>query len=206
MSKAIEGAALIGAVIGAEVLTAMFDPALTVNPAFQKAMFAIGMAGVSMEAGAIASALTSNRGMNITTRQAAAARQIIYGQQRVGGVQIFKSTTGSHKDQMNYAIVIAGHVCDSIVNLYLDGRQVHWAGGVGNTTRNGVNFGGAANGIATQARTVFSTTSAEKFTAKLASATSSKATSSVDSPPTILPGLPIFTETALGLVAAHMCI
>jgi hypothetical protein len=146
MPKAIEGAALIGAVIGAEVLTAMYDPALTVNPAFQKAMFAIGMMGVSMEAGAIASALTSNRGMNITTRQAAANRQIIYGQQRVGGVTIFKSTTGSHKDQLNYVIVIAGHVCDSLVNLYLDGRAVHWAGGVGNVTRNGVNFGGAADG------------------------------------------------------------
>src|ERR1700730_9895764 len=84
--------------------------------------------------------------MNITTRQPAANRQIIYGQQRVGGVIIFKSTTGSHKDQLNYVIVIAGHVCDSLVNIYLDGRQVHWAGGVGNVTRNGINFGGAANG------------------------------------------------------------
>src|SRR5258708_15676484 len=140
MSKAIEGAAVIGAVLMAEVVTAMFDPALTVNPAFQKAMFAIAMMGVSMEAGAIASALTSNRGMNITTRQAAANRQIIYGQQRVGGVTIFKSTTGSHKDQLNYVIVIAGHVCDSLVNIYLDGRQVHFAGGVGNVTRNGINF------------------------------------------------------------------
>ncbi|WP_433963671.1 hypothetical protein [Tunturiibacter gelidiferens] len=146
MAKAIEGAALIGAVLGAEVLTAMFDPALTVNPMFQKAMFAIAMEGISMEAGAIASALTNNRGQNITTRTPASARQIIYGQQRVGGVIIYKSTTGSHHDQLNYVIVLAGHVCDSVVNIYLDGRQVHFAGGVGSVTRNGVTFGGNADG------------------------------------------------------------
>jgi hypothetical protein len=43
-----------------------------------------------MEAGAIASALTSNRGMDITTRQAASARQIIYGMQRVGGDMVYQ--------------------------------------------------------------------------------------------------------------------
>src|SRR5580698_6364982 len=106
MPKAIEGAALIAGVIGAELVTAMFDPALTVNPMFQKAMFAIGAMGVSMEAGAIAQALTSNRGMNITTRQTAANRQIIYGQQRVGGVIIYNSTTGSSHDQWNAIIVL----------------------------------------------------------------------------------------------------
>jgi hypothetical protein len=109
-------------------------------------MFAIGMMGLGMEAGAIASALTTNRGMNITTRQSASPRQIIYGQQRVGGIMIYKSTTGSHKDQLNYVIVLAGHQCDALVNLYLDGRQVHWAGGVGNQTRGGFNFGGNADG------------------------------------------------------------
>jgi hypothetical protein len=145
MAKAIEGAALLA---GAFALNVGLFVA-TAGAATPALMALDGMlygASVSMFAGAIASALTSNRGMNITTRQAAANRQIIYGQQRVGGIQIFKSTTGSHKDQLNYVIVIAGHVCDSLVNLYLDGRQVHWAGGVGNVTRNGVNFGGAADG------------------------------------------------------------
>ena len=123
MSKAIEGAALIGGVIAAEVLTAMFDPALTVNPAFQKLMFGIAMSGVSMEVGAIASALTSNRGESITTiKQAAAFRQIIYGQQRVGGVLIYRSSTGGTHNQLNQVIVLAGHRCHSIQNIYLDGR------------------------------------------------------------------------------------
>ena len=89
---------------------------------FLRASLAIG--GISMEAGAIASALTSNRGMTITTRQAAANRQVIYGQQRVGGVMIYESTTGSSHDQYNMVIVIAGHEIESIQNLYLDGRQL----------------------------------------------------------------------------------
>src|ERR1700722_9978953 len=100
MAKAIAGAALIAGVIATEALTAIYDPALPVNTAFPKWMFAIAMEGVSMEAGAIADALTSNRGESITTRQAAAFRQIIYGQQRVGGMVIKQRTSGSSNDQM----------------------------------------------------------------------------------------------------------
>src|ERR1700728_2772412 len=149
MAKAIVGAVLLaGAGIALGVMTGglSFAGLMALTNVEAQILGSIAVAGVGMEAGAIASALTANRGMNITTRQTAANRQIIYGQQRVGGVIIYKSTTGSHKDQLNYVIVIAGHVVDSIVNLYLDGRQVFWAGGVGNITRNGVNFGGNADG------------------------------------------------------------
>jgi len=125
---------------------AFFDNALVASPTFDKILMSLVMGGISMEAGAIANALTSNRGMAITTRQAAANQQIVYGQQRVGGVIIKQRTSGSSNDQMNYVIVLAGHECDSIQNLYLDGRQVHWqAGSVGNSTRNGINFGGNAD-------------------------------------------------------------
>jgi hypothetical protein len=151
MSKAVEGAVLLGGAlvagaftlgVGGVALEAAFNSASWIG----NAIIAAGLSGASMEAGAIAGALTSNRGMNITTRQTAAARQIIYGQQRVGGVEIYRSTTGSKHDQFNFVIVLAGHECDSIVNLYLDGRQVHFVqGGVGNVTRNGVNFGGSAD-------------------------------------------------------------
>ncbi|RZU39322.1 fibronectin type III domain-containing protein [Edaphobacter modestus] len=143
MSKAVMGAAELAGAAGLGV-AAFFDPALIASPIFDKLMATLVIGGISMEAGAIASALTTNRGMAITTRQPAANRAVIYGEQRVGGVMIYRSTTGSHHDQMNYVIVIAGHECDSIVNLYLDGRQVFFAPGVGNTTRNGVNFGGTA--------------------------------------------------------------
>ena len=146
MGKAIEGAGmLVGAVaMGA---AAFFDPALVASPFYDKLMASLALGGISMEAGAIAQALVSNRGQNITIRQPAAYRQIIYGTQRVGGVQVYRSTTGSSHDQINYVIVLTGHQVQAIENLYLDGRQVYWLGsGPGYTVRNGIGFGGVADG------------------------------------------------------------
>lgn len=149
MSKAVEGAALLGAAgLGLAAMTFATGGlgAIANTMMFLHLVEGLALSGASMEAGAIADALTTNRGMNITTRQSAAFRQVIYGQQRVGGVEIYRSTTGSQHDQFNYVIVLAGHECDSILNLYVDGRQVHWTGsGPGNVTRNGVNFGGNAD-------------------------------------------------------------
>ena len=154
MSKAIMGAAMIAGAValtiatgGAGVVTLLPFLAGGFGVSSMALISALMVGGISMEAGAIAGALTSNRGMNITTRQAASYRQIIRGEQRVGGVEVYRNTTGGKHDQFNYIIVIATHVIDSIVNLYLDGRQVFWqSGSVGNTTRNGVNFGGSADG------------------------------------------------------------
>jgi len=113
---------------------------------FDKLWASLILGGISMEAGAIAGALTSNRGSNITIRQPASFRQITYGEQRIGGNLVYPSTTGGHHDQYNKIIVLAGHEIDSIVNLYLDGRQVYWnVGSINNVTRNGVNFGGDAD-------------------------------------------------------------
>jgi len=145
MGKALEGAAMIAGAIGMGVL-AFMDPALIASPLFDKVWATLIIGGISMEAAAIASALTQNRGMAITTRQTAAERQIIYGQQRIGGVMVYNSTSGGSHDQMNFVIVLAGHECQSIQNLYLDGRQVHWLGsGAGYSVRNGVGFGGIAD-------------------------------------------------------------
>lgn len=142
MSKAIQGAAMLAGAVGMGI-AAFYDPALIASPLFDKVWASLVIGGISMEASAIAGALTQNRGMGITTRQAAALRQIIYGEQRVGGVSLYQSTTGSHHDQYNFIIVLAGHEIDSIVNLYLDGRQVYWEGsGDGWSVRNGVGFGG----------------------------------------------------------------
>lgn len=137
------GAAVLG---GALFLMGSAGVGIAAYPFMIHLMDSLVVGGVAMEAGAIASALTSNRGMGITTRQPAAFRQVIYGEQRVGGVNIYRSTTGSKHDQFNFVIVIAGHEIDSIVNLYLDGRQVYWLGsGGGWSVRNGVGFGGIAD-------------------------------------------------------------
>jgi hypothetical protein len=134
MSKAIDGAIILG-VAGAMFLAMDFATgglgALANTPLFFDLMLAVAGGGVSMEGGAIAEALTSNRGMNISTRTAAGLRQIIYGQQRVGGTIVYKSTTGAGGSGgnyvMNYIIPVATHTIDSYINIYLDGRQLFFA-------------------------------------------------------------------------------
>ena len=150
MSKAIQGLEVLGTAIAVGATAALLASTgigLAAIPYLVGASLSLAAGGVAMEAGAIADALTSNRGTNVSIRQPAANRQIILGTQRVGGVIIYASSTGSHHDQYNRVIVIAGHVCHSILGLYLDGRKVYWdTSSNGNTTRNGVNFGGHADG------------------------------------------------------------
>jgi hypothetical protein len=152
MGKAVMGAVEIGAVAGLDIAAGLVGGplgAFIVNSTTQTLLGGILASGVAMEAGAIADALTQNRGMGITTRQPAAFRQIIYGEQRVGGVIIYQSTTGGKHDQYNFVIVLATHPCEAIVNLYLDGRQVYWADQGANGSRqngDGTYFGGNADG------------------------------------------------------------
>lgn len=139
MSKAIAGAAMIAADLAIGV-TLFLDPALlaVLAPlgaagvqALNGVIMGLFVGGVSMEAGALAQALTSNRGQNITTRQAAALRQIVYGQQRIGGIAVYESATGTGGSGGNYlynqVIPVASHEIDAFINLYLDGRQVYWS-------------------------------------------------------------------------------
>jgi hypothetical protein len=135
MSKAIAGAAMIAADL-AIGLTLMLNPALLVafGPLMMNVMngLIVGLfaGGVSLEAGAAAEALTGQRGMGITTRLVAGLRQIIYGQQRLGGVILYQSTTGAGGASGNYVynfvIALATHEIDAVINVYLDGRQVFW--------------------------------------------------------------------------------
>ena len=73
MAKALMGAAILG-VAAAEIGAAFFTGGASLalfaveNSAVLQSLLT---AGVAMEAGAIADALTQNRGMNITTRQPA---------------------------------------------------------------------------------------------------------------------------------------
>lgn len=150
MSKAVEGAALLGGALldgAAMFVLASTGVGIAALPFLAHLMASLVMGGIALEAGAVAQAITGNPGMPVTLRQTAANRQIIYGQMRVGGIIIYESTTGSSHDQRNFVIVLASHVCDSIVNAYLDGRQVYWHGsGAGWSVRNGVGFGGIADG------------------------------------------------------------
>jgi hypothetical protein len=140
------------AIIGAAMITGAVAMAIASGGTLTPLAVSLLVSGISMEAGAIADMLTSNRGQNITTRQPASTRQIVYGMQRVGGIQVYQSTTGSKHDQYNFVIVLATHEIYNISDLYLDGRRVHWStttmGPTGYTQdpRNGVTFGGNSDG------------------------------------------------------------
>lgn len=148
MSKAVVGAAEIAAGIAVEFVPGAGQVAGFLLLSQAALSTSLVIAGVSTEAGALADALSQNRAMGITTRQPASYRQVIYGEQRVGGVMVYESTTGSKLDQYNMVIVLAGHECDAILNLYLDGRQVHWEGSGDGWAPGpgGVYFGGNATG------------------------------------------------------------
>lgn len=161
MSKAVMGAALLtvaGVALAAGTgglgdaalvfvqSTMMSIAGTSIAAVSAAALGTMAATGLALEVGALAGEL-SQGGMPVTSRQTASPRQVIYGQQRIGGVEIYRSTTGAKRDQMNYIIVLAGHPCDSVANLYLDGRQVFWeVGSAGNSTSpSGVNFGGNAD-------------------------------------------------------------
>jgi hypothetical protein len=141
MAKAIEGIAMLGAA------AALFFFVPGAGIIIDTLIMSLASTGVSMEAGAIASALASNRGAGITVRQPAAYRQTIYGEYRVGGTLIYISSTGSGPGILNQVIVVAGHEITAWINLYLDGRVVPWNttdGNPANQTLNGFNWGGWA--------------------------------------------------------------
>lgn len=151
MSKAIVGAVEIAGALalGAVALgtgglgTAALAAYLNTTQGFSL-MVGLAASGISAEAGAIASAISGGRGVNITDRRPASNRQIIAGTQMVGGVLVYESVTGH---QYNQVIAIASHSIHSILGIYLDGRKVYFTGsGGGWSVRNGVGFGGNADG------------------------------------------------------------
>src|ERR1700744_120965 len=77
MSKAVEGAAMLAGAVGMGV-AAFLDPALLATVWFDKVWASLIVGGISMEASAIGSALTQNRGMSITHRQPASLRTVVY--------------------------------------------------------------------------------------------------------------------------------
>lgn len=153
MSKAIIGAAEIGVAFAATAWVGGIGGLAVLSAQggmlglYAGATVSLALSGVAMEAGAISQALSTNRGMGITTRQPASFRQIIRGMQRVGGVIVYSSTTGSTKRQYNLVIVLATHPCEAITDLYLDGRKVYWntSSPYNMTMPDGTNFGGYAD-------------------------------------------------------------
>ena len=128
MSKIVEGAALIAGAVGLMVFAPELAPLLGV---MTSTVFDVGVGaalmGGALESEGIAAAISgSNNPFSI--RQAAAPWQIIYGQTRVSGTIVYCSSSGSKKEELNLVIVWAGHPCESIDTIWIDGRRVYLDG------------------------------------------------------------------------------
>ena len=65
-------------------------------------------------------ASSANFGAKFATRSAIAARQIVYGQCRVGGTQVHIETTGTDNYLLHMVIAIAGHEIESLESVRLN--------------------------------------------------------------------------------------
>lgn len=121
MAKAITGVAELAGAAALGVGAFLTGGAALAIPGYAQAMTTLVISGIASEAGAIADALTSNRGMQIAKRQPASNRGIIYGTQMVGGTVVHLSTSGH---QYHRLLVLTGHACHSIQGIWIDGRKV----------------------------------------------------------------------------------
>jgi hypothetical protein len=69
------------------------------------------------------------RGRDLSFSQSDAARQIIYGRMRFGGIISFLHVT-ENKSRLNIVVTVAGHEIQEIEELYLDGNLIEF--GLGN--------------------------------------------------------------------------
>ena len=151
MAKIVEGVALLAAGIALFFVA----PELLITDAvytfLSSAAVAIGTTGISLTLAGVAQALQAGPSAPFSVRQAAAPRQIVYGQCRVAGIVLYISTTNNGHD-LNQVIAWGGHRFSSIDTIYIDGRATHiGAGGAdnGNTYQddsgNNYSFGSAVH-------------------------------------------------------------
>lgn len=59
-----------------------------------------------------------------TIRGGIEPRQVIYGRARVGGVIVYAASSGSAKENLNLAVVLAGHPCDAVEQIILNDEVI----------------------------------------------------------------------------------
>ena len=119
--EAIGGAAELAALgAGASLATATFIGELTMALVVMAPMYAYNRAQ-ALKAARGTAALNNN---TLVIKQSAAARPIVYGRTRVGGLLAFAQTMGSSNEYLYIVVLHAGHECDGIEAFYLNNDQV----------------------------------------------------------------------------------
>jgi len=77
-------------------------------------------------------------GRQVTSRQSAAARRVLFGKHsRLGGVITFLATSGANNQYIHLAITLTGHQVNSVKKMFFDGVEVTLDGSDGDLSRSG---------------------------------------------------------------------
>ena len=85
---------------------------------FAKATFLIGLNYITAK-GDENSAI-KNIGFKNAVKNPIAARHMVYGQTRVGGVVVYQNTSGTDNNRLHNVIALAGHEIEDITKVYID--------------------------------------------------------------------------------------
>ena len=126
-------ASAIGGAIAANVGALTFSAVMgTLFTSVGAAYFLLG-AGLSMVSRALAPKPNLGaqlRGITQTTRDPAGARQIVYGQMRVGGQIVFIGNSGDDNTYLHLVIVFASHEIESFEEFWFNDNRVYENGAV----------------------------------------------------------------------------
>ena len=62
--------------------------------------------------------------INVTVRDSAEYRRVLFGSVRAGGVIVFYDTSGANNDLLHYVVAYAGHQCNAIKDVYIDNLKI----------------------------------------------------------------------------------
>lgn len=86
---------------------------------------ALGSALVGRPKGAPASNFTTDSRERLQTiRSSVSPQRIIYGTAKVGGTLVYAAATGSNQEDLHIVVVLAGHECESIDDIYFNDELV----------------------------------------------------------------------------------
>lgn len=94
----------------------------------------------------------AGKGQTVTSRQATASHNIIYGRTRVGGTIVHMETTAESNEYLHLVISIAGHEIDGFEKIYFDNQEI-------SLDSNGVGYDGKVMvkyGLGSDTQTAFS--------------------------------------------------
>jgi hypothetical protein len=120
VTSAVVGTTILGMTIGTMAAAVIGGIASFITSYVMSAVFGLNKAPKASSRGG-GGAMQRNQDRTISVRQPVAARRVIYGEIRVGGVITFLHTTDDNK-YLHQMVTMSGHEVNSIGQIYLDDK------------------------------------------------------------------------------------